>query len=33
MLYTLEGNQVEIFIFVLNIFSHPEYNKLFKYKD
>lgn len=31
-LYTLEGNKVEIFLFVLSIVDHKEYNKLFKYK-
>ncbi|MEI7718774.1 MAG: hypothetical protein WCI72_02815 [archaeon] len=32
MLYTLEGNRVEIFCFVLSIVDHPTYNKLFGYK-
>ena len=32
MLYTIEGNKVEIFLFVLNIVDHKEYNKLFGYK-
>ena len=32
MLYTLEGNKVEIFIFVLNIEDHKDYSKLFGYK-
>ena len=32
MLYTLEGNQVEIFVFILTITDHPTYNKLFGYK-
>ncbi len=32
MLYTLEGNKIEIFLFVLNIVDHPSYNKLFGYK-
>jgi len=32
MIYTLEGNQLEIFLFVLNIVDHPKYNKLFGYK-
>ena len=32
MLYTIEGNQVEIFLFVLNIVDHKDYNKLFGYK-
>ena len=32
MIYTIEGNNIEIFLFVLNIMNHKEYNKLFKYK-
>lgn len=32
MLYTIEGNQIEIFCFVLSIIDHPTYNKLFGYK-
>ena len=32
MLYTIEGNKVEIFLFVLNIVDHPTYNKIFGYK-
>lgn len=32
MLYTIEGNKIEIFLFVLNIVDHKEYNKLFGYK-
>src|SRR3989344_5858809 len=32
MLYTLEGTQVEIFCFVLNITDHKHYDKLFGYK-
>ena len=32
MLYTLEGNRIEIFCFVLNIVDHPTYNKLFGYQ-
>ena len=31
-LYTLEGTQVEIFCFVLNIVDHKEYDKMFGYK-
>ncbi len=31
-LYTIEGNTVEIFLFVLSIVDHKEYNKLFGYK-
>jgi len=32
MLYTLKGNQIEIFLFILTISDHPGYNKLFGYK-
>lgn len=32
MLYTLEGNRIEIFIFILTISDHPHYNKLFGYR-
>jgi len=32
MIYTLEGNKIEIFAFVLNIVDHPTYNKIFGYK-
>ena len=32
MLYTLEGSNLEIFLFVLNIVDHNDYNKLFGYK-
>lgn len=32
MLYTIEGTKIEIFLFVLNIVDHKEYNKLFGYK-
>ncbi len=32
-LYTIEGNKVEIFLFVLSIVDHKEYNKLFKYRN
>jgi hypothetical protein len=32
MLYTIEGNNVEIFLFVLSIVDHKEYNQLFGYK-
>jgi len=32
MLYTIEGDKIEIFLFVLNIVNHKEYNKLFGYK-
>jgi len=32
MIYTIEGNEVEIFLFILNIQNHKEYDKLFGYK-
>lgn len=32
MLYTIEGNEIEILLFVLNIVDHKEYDKLFGYK-
>lgn len=32
MLYTIEGNTIEIFLFVLSMVDHKEYNKLFGYK-
>ena len=32
MLYTLQGNQVEIVAFVLNIVDHPAYDKMFGYR-
>ena len=32
MLYTLEGNNIEILVFILKIFDHKGYNKLFGYK-
>ena len=32
MLYTLQGNRIEIFLFILNIIDHPTYNKLFGYR-
>lgn len=33
MLYTIEGNKLEIFLFILKIIDHPEYNKIFGYKN
>jgi hypothetical protein len=33
MLYTIEGTENEIYIFVLAIMDHKEYNKLFGYKN
>tara|TARA_Y100000310_G_scaffold104351_1_gene102701 strand:+ start:13402 stop:13743 length:342 start_codon:yes stop_codon:yes gene_type:complete len=32
MLYTLEGSRIEVFVFVLNIVDHKNYNRLFGYK-
>jgi len=32
MLYTIEGNRIEIFLFILSIIDHPAYNKLFGYQ-
>ena len=32
MLYTIQGNTIEIFLFVLKIVDHKEYDKLFGYK-
>ena len=32
MLYTLEGNEINIFVFILKILNHKDYNKLFNYK-
>ena len=32
-LYTIEGTKIEIFLFILSIVDHKEYNKLFKYKN
>lgn len=32
MLYSLEGNQVEVVAFVLYLIDHPTYDKLFGYK-
>jgi len=31
-LYTIEGNRVEIFVFVLEIVDHKDYNRIFGYK-
>ncbi len=33
MLYTLEGDKIDIFLFILSIADHPAYNKLFGYKN
>ena len=32
MLYTIEGTQIEILVFVLKIMDHKEYDKFFGYK-
>lgn len=32
MLYTLNGNQIEVVAFILNIVNHPTYDKIFGYK-
>ena len=32
MLYTIEGNNIEIYLFILTIADHKDYNKLFGYK-
>lgn len=32
MLYTIEGNEISILVFVLKIINHKEYSKLFGYK-
>ena len=32
ILYTIEGNKIEILLFILNIVDHPTYNKLLRYK-
>lgn len=32
MLYTIKGDQIEIICFILDIISHENYNKKFKYK-
>jgi len=32
MLYTLEGNRIEVLVFILTISDHPFYDKLMGYK-
>jgi hypothetical protein len=32
MLYTIEGNEIEIYLIVLRIVNHKEYNKVFGYR-
>ena len=33
MIYTLESDKIEIVAFILDIFTHKDYNKKFKFKD
>ena len=33
ILYSFEGKQIDIFVFVLNIVDHKDYNKIFGYKQ
>ena len=33
LLYTIQGNEIFIFLFILNIVDHKEYNKLLGYKS
>ena len=32
LLYTIKGNEVDIFVFILTIVNHKKYNKKFGYK-
>ncbi len=32
MLYTIEGNEIEILLFILSIVDHDDYDKLFDYR-
>ncbi|MBI2109681.1 hypothetical protein HYT58_00720 [Candidatus Woesearchaeota archaeon] len=32
LVYTITGNQIEIITFVMDIFDHKEYDKVFGYK-
>jgi len=32
MIYTLESDEIEIIVFVLDIIDHDEYNKKFKFR-
>lgn len=32
MIYSLEGNKVEVIAFILYIIDHPTYDKIFKYR-
>ncbi len=33
IIYTIEGNRIEILLFIIKIVNHKEYNKLFGYKN
>jgi mRNA-degrading endonuclease RelE of RelBE toxin-antitoxin system len=33
LIYTIEGTKVEIFLFILSIVDHRDYNKLFGYRN
>ncbi|MBM3233537.1 hypothetical protein FJZ19_00410 [Candidatus Pacearchaeota archaeon] len=33
LVYTINGNQVEIITFIMDIFSHKDYDKVFGYKS
>ncbi len=33
MIYAIEGDKVEIFVFILDIFDHGAYNKRFGFRD
>lgn len=32
MIYTVQGNEIEVYVFILAIFNHKDYNKLFGFK-
>ena len=32
LIYTITGNQIEIITFIMDIFNHKDYDKVFKYK-
>jgi|SRR3989344_6478727 len=32
LVYTIQGNQIEIITFVMSIFNHRDYDKIFGYK-
>ena len=33
MIYTIKGDEIEVICFILEIFNHKKYNKLFGYKN